>query len=484
MYLPVAAVLVGLAAAVIWGLRKLDLRETTTLDATGQWTCRGVIAALAVIGGTATYYFAQKNAWFPAAAACLGAAAFMLQALRSANPSKDGGLGPIGATVFGCGLLWVTLSLAFISYWRNDDYLTDSKLYGHIPKVFPWNERGCNNYAKICIDEGRIDEAEVLLNQALRIDPEYSDAFTNRGIIFHRRTQYDRAIANATEAIRWNPLNPSAWNNRGNALIELKMFDEAIADFTHLTVMNPRGVEGWYGRANTYFIWGKHDNALEDIQNVIQRSPGDYKAFNTKGNILKQQGIKLREKGEQSQAVARFRDAVTAFNTGVDLVIREARSASFPNLAAVEEVLLGKLERHQLAMTFGNRFTLATILGNRADAYRQLMDEGFPNAKNLMFDDLTRAILMHPETPNYFLVRGQQHFNLKTYPQALADFDEALRRQPNNIDGLRGRLFAAYELKNWDVVWQTAKIFRDGGVPVDEALLKKWREESGRDYPK
>ena len=48
-----------------------------------------------------------------------------------------------------------------------------------------------------------MEEAEYWLNHALEIDPEYSDAFTNRGIIYHRRKQMDRAIQNATEALRW-----------------------------------------------------------------------------------------------------------------------------------------------------------------------------------------------------------------------------------------------------------------------------------------
>ena len=407
MYLPLVAVLVGLGCAIAFAVKKVLNRETDELDQTGKIWCWSGILAVAVV-------------------------------------------------------------FALMSFMRNRVYHNESELYGHIPKTFPWNERGNNNYAKICIDEGRIDEAEQLLNQALRIDPEYSDAFTNRGIIYHRRKQMDRAIQNATEALRWNPWNPSAWNNRGNAFIELKLFYKAEADFTKLIEINPRGVEGYYGRANTHYLSGQYAKALNDIEQVIQRSPGDYKAYNTKGNILK--------------ANKDYKRAVEAFSTGIDLLIREAASARHPCLNAVLLAMKGDLSQHQIALQFGNRSTLATILGNRADAYRNLIDQ-FPNAKQNMFDDLTRAIIMHIDNPIYFLARGQQNYTYKNYPQALADFSEVLKMQPNNIDAFRGRILSAYELKNWDVIWQDAKTLRDMGTPIDEPTLNKWRQESSRDYP-
>jgi len=469
MYLPVAAVLVGIGAALAALINKLPLREKWPLGIVGMTSLVGGTAAMSI--ASAVYFYSRTN-WedwmMPIAAVSLGGAICALLFVRNQGQRRDALLGPVGVALFSGAVFLLAMVFSSMSYARNSDYLTDSTLYGHIPKVFPWNERGCNNYAKICIDEGRIEEAEGLLNQALTIDPEYSDAFTNRGIIYHRRKEMYRAIQNATEAIRWNPLNPSAWNNRGNAFIELKLFDRAAEDFSELVRMNPRGVEGYYGRANTYYLAGKLREALRDIEAVIERSPGDYKAYNTKGNIHKQ----LQE----------YQKAVAAFNEGVKLLIAEARSARHPCLDAVVACLNGDLSKHQIAMQFGNRATLATLLGNRADAYRNMI-EAVPAYKQNMFDDLTRAIIMHPENPLYFLARGQQHFNHKNFPQALADFDQVLRTQPNNADALRGRILALYEMKRWDELWAMLKALRDAGSPVDEPTLNKWRQESGRDYP-
>jgi tetratricopeptide (TPR) repeat protein len=414
---------------------------------------------------------AERRMYLPLAAVLIAIGIGLAMLIRKLSGRDVDSLSDNGRIWCIASVLVLRVVFAVSSFYRNRVYHTESTLYGHIPKTFPWNERGNNNYAKICIDEGRIEEAEQLLNRALEIDPEYSDAFTNRGIIYHRRKQMDRAIQNATEALRWNPMNPSAWNNRGNAFIELKLFYKAEQDFSKLVSLNPRGVEGYYGRANTHYLAGQPAKALTDIDAVIERSPGDYKAYNTRGNILKQMG--------------NYEKAVTAFSTGIDLLIKEAASARHPCLPAVLKAMKGDLTEHQIALQFGNRQTLGTILGNRADAYRNLIDK-FPNAKQNMFDDLTRAIILNIDNPVYFLARGQQNYNYKNYPQALADFNEVINRtqamgQPMNVDAYRGLIVTAYELKNWDVIWQAEKTLREAGVPVDPATLKKWREESGRE---
>jgi tetratricopeptide (TPR) repeat protein len=249
----------------------------------------------------------------------------------------------------------------------------------------------------------------------------------------------------------------------------MKLFDNAAADFSKLIEMNPRGIEGFYGRANTNYLRGRFDDAVADINSVIERSPGDYKAYNTRGNILKAQ--------------KRYRDAVGSLTSGIDLLLREARSTNHPCLEAVERLLRGDLSQHQVALAFGNRQTLATIFGNRADAFRNMIEQD-PKNKESMFNDLTRAILLHPENWTYAMARAQQHYNDKAYDRALVDFEQVLRVEPNHVDAMWGRAMAAHELRKWDVMWKSVETLQRAGAKIDEATLKKWREESGQSAPK
>lgn len=486
---PGAVIVLSMLALTVWGWFKHPW-----VGFLGCWFFF-ILAPTSSFVPIVTEVGAERRMYLPVAAVLLGigiAVALLIRKFYLQNGRRRLELPEalVGGTVIGC----IAVLFGVMSYLRNIDYKNDRTLYGHIAKTFPWNERGCNNYAKICIDEGRTDEAEQLLNQALKIDPEYSDAFTNRGIIYHRRAQtagvaphekaifLSRAVQNATEAIRWNPLNPSAWNNRGNAFLEMKMHDKAVEDFTELVKMNPYGVEGYYGRANTYYLWGKLDEALKDINAVIERSPSDFKAYNTRGNIQKQQAFQAKD--DPPQQLRKLREAIASLTLGAESLYKAARSHHIDSLDAVLAVVQrGDLTQHPKAMQFGERKTLATIFGNRADAYRQIGDQD-PNAKKQMFDDLLRAKWMDPENHVYTLATAQQLFNDKKFQEAFNEFELLLRIQPNNADGLWGRALTAHELKNWDAMWQSVKVLRAMGANIDEATLKKWREDSGRDIPK
>jgi tetratricopeptide (TPR) repeat protein len=324
-------------------------------------------------------------------------------------------------------------------------------------KRFPSDTRAMNNRAKAYIDDNRIDDALEELNKALSLDPNYSDAYTNRGICFHRRREMDRAIEDATSALRCNPKNPSAWNNRGNAYIELKQFDKAAADFKKLIELKPEGIEGYYGRANTYYLGGKPRQALVDIDQVIELCPYDYKAHNTKGNIQKQQGD--------------YAAAVITFNNAVDLVEQEAQTWNLMP-EAVASVLAGSDTHEQSIRQFYNRTTLATILGNRADAYRNLIEKD-PKARRKMFDDLSLAILFHPENPLYVLARAQQHYHAKSYVEAYRDFAQTLKQTPASIDALRGHLLTALELDKREEAKLDAEKLAKLGQPIDDETMKR-----------
>ncbi|MDP8227814.1 MAG: tetratricopeptide repeat protein [Candidatus Electryoneaceae bacterium] len=52
---------------------------------------------------------------------------------------------------------------------------------------------------------------------AIRLNPQYADAYNNRGIAYYAKGAYDRAIQDYDEAIRLNPQYADAYHNRGIA---------------------------------------------------------------------------------------------------------------------------------------------------------------------------------------------------------------------------------------------------------------------------
>ena len=58
-----------------------------------------------------------------------------------------------------------------------------------------------------------------------------SEAYTNRGIAYAQKSEYEKAITDFTEAIRLKPNSALAYNNRGNAYQKIGEKTKADADF-------------------------------------------------------------------------------------------------------------------------------------------------------------------------------------------------------------------------------------------------------------
>ena len=64
------------------------------------------------------------------------------------------------------------------------------------------------------------DAAIAAYSEAIRLDPKYAAAYSNRGAAYGGEGQYDRAIADFSAAIRLSPEDARVYKNRGCAYRE------------------------------------------------------------------------------------------------------------------------------------------------------------------------------------------------------------------------------------------------------------------------
>jgi tetratricopeptide (TPR) repeat protein len=74
-------------------------------------------------------------------------------------------------------------------------------------------------------------EALEYLDQAIRLNPELADSYTNRGVAYKYLGQYERAIEAFNQAIRLNPELADAYYNRGIAYGVLGRYGNAANDY-------------------------------------------------------------------------------------------------------------------------------------------------------------------------------------------------------------------------------------------------------------
>ena len=108
---------------------------------------------------------------------------------------------------------------------------------------------------------------DTSLYGAGRID---AAAYSNRGVVYVRKREYERAIADYNAAIRIDPTFRLAYENRARIHIKIGDYDAAIADFNDALSSAPDYPHSAYertylGRAIAYHLAGKGVEAQQDF---------------------------------------------------------------------------------------------------------------------------------------------------------------------------------------------------------------------------
>ncbi len=98
--------------------------------------------------------------------------------------------------------------------------------------------------------------------------------YTNRGVEYFIKGEFDRAIADHDQAIKLDPKNSLGFNNRGNAYGAKREFERAIADYDQAIKLNPKYAAAFYNRGLAKQKKGDMAGADADIVQARQLQPG------------------------------------------------------------------------------------------------------------------------------------------------------------------------------------------------------------------
>jgi lipoprotein NlpI len=151
--------------------------------------------------------------------------------------------------------------------------------------------------------KGQYDRAIEDLDQAIRLNPNYAVAFSNRGLAYARKDQYDRALEDLDQAIRLNPNYAAAFNNRGSAYSAKGDLDRAIADYREAIRLDPKIAAAFNNRGFAYSWKGDLDRAIADHSEAIRLNPKYALAFLNRGNEYRAQGDFDRAIADYSEGI-------------------------------------------------------------------------------------------------------------------------------------------------------------------------------------
>jgi tetratricopeptide (TPR) repeat protein len=183
---------------------------------------------------------------------------------------------------------------------------------GELKDAVAYFNRAVDNYKA-----GKKPEALADLNQAIRLDPKYSQAWYNRGLVLVDLGQPDQALASYDRAIaannRWvgSKLN-DVYVSKGVLLSERQNHKAAIAAYSQAIRLDAKDSGAYYGRGFSYYKLKDHRRAIDDYTTSIKLNPKGADGYLSRG-------FARYERGDLTGTVADIRQALVTYKNSPGL---------------------------------------------------------------------------------------------------------------------------------------------------------------------
>jgi len=242
--------------------------------------------------------------------------------------------GSRAALALAAGSLIVLSTLAWnqVRHWRNS-----GTLFTHAARVTRDNWVAHLNLGLYYLDEGKLDQAILSLEGALKVVPAYPEAHLNLAEAFVRQGQFgkavdhylqalkkrpgspetwfclgnvyqglgedDRSIRAYRQTIRLNPDHAKAYNNIGISLCRKGLFGEAVASYTQAIRKNPDAANYHKNIGAAYAALGRHEDALGAYFRALEIEPDTPDMYFNLGNSYS-------ASGRLDEAIAAYENAL------------------------------------------------------------------------------------------------------------------------------------------------------------------------------
>jgi tetratricopeptide (TPR) repeat protein len=127
--------------------------------------------------------------------------------------------------------------------------------------------------------KGQLNEAAGDFSRAAELQPNYANAWFNRGEIRYEQGKFQDAIADYTRAIDLNREDYDIYIRRGHAYFKIRKFQEALADYDRAVKIVPDNVEALVNRADANRSLGRWQMAADDYLKAVQLDEKSGRAY-------------------------------------------------------------------------------------------------------------------------------------------------------------------------------------------------------------
>lgn len=145
---------------------------------------------------------------------------------------------------------------------------------------------GFLNQSGVLLQLNQFEDALVMAEKAVEIQPDFYEALINQGTAFEKLKKFDQALAKYKAAGAISPDEYEVWFCCANVLFKMNRAEEAIEYYDKSINLHGRLYEAWYYKGVCLQKTGQDVEALRCFEQVIKLNINYYHAYYRSGNIL------------------------------------------------------------------------------------------------------------------------------------------------------------------------------------------------------
>ena len=257
--------------------------------------------------------------------------------------------------------------------------------------------KNCEYYFYLALVSEDFEEKKEYYTKAIESDPNFADAYINRGLVKNELGDFEGSIEDYNKAIELDPKCSLAYNNRGYTKYKQRDFEGALNDYNKAILLNPK-------------IKIVIDNKAKMLQEVCMK---DDEHFTEKYYLSV--GISEINHGKIEDGIKSLNEALK-YNSKSDIVY-------FYKGVAYQS--LGKREEAIDAYTESIKINKKMI-----DAYFNRGQLLFKDNPKQALDDFVSAVALDPDFIDAYYSIAAIQKNLGQYEEAIKNLDKILEIEP------------------------------------------------------
>jgi tetratricopeptide (TPR) repeat protein len=177
--------------------------------------------------------------------------------------------------------------------------------------------------AKALYEDGRRNEAEGYLRQALELQPDLAEGHCNLGVILQARAQLGEARRHYEEALRLDSTLVEAMAGLGVVLCRSQHAGQGLSLLERVVALNPDGMLARHNLAVAYHQAGRLDQARAAFAALLRADPHYPGARQALAQVHYSQGLRYLQDDQPQEALLSFGQARDQGAQGEELLFAE-----------------------------------------------------------------------------------------------------------------------------------------------------------------